>query len=119
MSDFQCLPMRIVLVTLVLVALGGPARASEWRYCYALSAAQHRLYMSAAFPAPEPLQAIEAAFTRWLDGSNFVHQAVACPRGSDLSEIQSRMQTATAFNRENGNSVVRLDRPAAEALVTH
>jgi hypothetical protein len=85
------------------------AALADWRYCYASAPDQHRFYMSLPFVQTQPAETIEDAFRRMLDERGIQPRAVVCPRGHDQAEVQERMDHATSYNRQNGNTVVPLD----------
>ena len=91
-----------------LVAGARPARASEWRYCLAVSPRQHTVYMSAPFSDDESIETTEAAFGRALDRALVQHDSVQCPLGSAQSIAAMKTQ-AIQYNQANGNKIVQLN----------
>jgi len=89
--------------------LAGSARADDWRYCLAPLRADHKVYMSAAFPTVKSMERLQDEFGNALARAGLRHGAVQCPRGDEQSIQIMRMQ-ATRFNRESGNTVVEFDR---------
>lgn len=88
-----------------------PARdalASEWRYCLALSPAQHTVYMSAPFADGQSMEATEAEFGQALDHARLQHDAVQCPLGNAQS-ITTMKSQAIQYNQASGNKVVQLN----------
>ena len=102
----QCIMIAIAVVLVAWQA--GPVRASQWRYCLALSPHQHTIYMSPPFSDDEPLEATEAAFGRALDHALVQHDSVQCPLGSAQS-IAAMKQQAIQYNQANGNKVMQLN----------
>ncbi|HLH87048.1 MAG TPA: hypothetical protein VKX28_01215 [Xanthobacteraceae bacterium] len=93
------------LVTL----LAGAARADDWRYCLAPLHAEHKVYMSAAFPTVKSMERLQDEFGNALSRAGVRHGAVQCPRGDEQS-IEAMRTQATRFNRESGNTVVEFNR---------
>ncbi len=87
---------------------GRGAQAAEWRYCLAVSPAQHAVYMSTPFPADQSMETIEAEFGRVLDHALLQHDSVQCPRG-DAQSIASMKLQAIQYNQASGNKVVQLN----------
>ena len=84
------------------------ARAAVWRYCLAVSPAQHTVYMSAPFSDDEPMETTEASFARALDRALLQHDSVQCPLGNAQS-IASMKSQAIQYNQASGNKVVQLN----------
>jgi hypothetical protein len=106
-------PMRVqrtLILAAVLIAPVGarPASAAEWRYCIAAVPAQHKIYMSAAFPTDTAMETLEAAFSQALDRAQIQHDSVQCPRGDQQSIAAMKLQ-AIKFNRDSGNKVVEFN----------
>ena len=102
--------LSTILAAAALVALpAGPARADDWRYCLAPLHAEHKVYVSAAFPTAKSMERLQDEFGNALTHAGMRHGAVQCPRGDEQSIQIMRMQ-ATRFNRDSGNTVVEFDR---------
>jgi len=84
------------------------ARAAEWRYCLALSPAQHTVYMSAPFADAQSMETTEAEFGQALDQARLRHDAVQCPLGNAQS-ITAMKSQAIQYNQASGNKVVQLN----------
>jgi hypothetical protein len=87
---------------------GGAARAADWRYCLAVSPAQHTVYMSAPFSDDESMETVEAEFGSTLDRALVQHDSVQCPLGNAQS-IASMKAQAIQYNQASGNKVVQLN----------
>ncbi len=87
---------------------GRAAQAAEWRYCLAVSPAQHTVYMSAPFADDEPMETTEAQFGRALDNASLQHDSVQCPLGNAQSIAAMKLQ-AMQYNQASGNKVVQLN----------
>ncbi len=88
-----------------------PARdalAAEWRYCLAVSPAQHTVYVSPPFADDELMEATEAEFGEALDHALLQHNAVQCPLGNAQS-ITTMKSQAIQYNQASGNKVVQLN----------
>jgi hypothetical protein len=102
--------VRTIAAAGALVAfLPGSAHADDWRYCLAPLHAEHKVYMSAAFPTVKSMERLQDEFGNALARAGLRHGAVQCPRGDEQSIQIMRLQ-ATRFNRESGNAVVEFDR---------
>jgi len=100
----------IIAAASVLLALAaGQARAADWRYCLAPQRAEHKVYMSTAFPTTKSMERLQDEFAGALARAGVRHGAVQCPRGDEQSIEIMRLQ-AMRFNRESGNAVVDFDR---------
>lgn len=101
---------RMLLGTAFLAAGfdAGAAHAADWRYCLAVSPAQHTVYMSAPFSDDESMETIEAEFGRALDRVFVQHDSVQCPLGSARS-IGSMKAQAIQYNQASGNKIVQLN----------
>jgi hypothetical protein len=84
------------------------ARAAEWRYCLALSPAQHTVYVSPPFADDQSMETTEAEFGRALDHAMLQHDAVQCPLGNPQS-ITAMKSHAIQYNQASGNKVVQLN----------
>jgi len=84
------------------------ARA-EWRYCFALDPVERRFLVSEPAPASRPMAVLEAEFRRVLSSRGQKIQGVACPRSESRSGIESMINSAAEYNRENGNAVLQVD----------
>jgi hypothetical protein len=105
--------MRMTLVKLsaglaLTMAVLQPALAAEWQYCLAPSHAEHKIYMSPAFPVRGSLDEAGSAFELMLDQAGLQHDVVQCPRADDEQSILSMQQYAISFNRQSGNTIVHL-----------
>lgn len=90
-----------------------PARADDWRFCLAAAHAQHKVFLSGTFQTATEMDALQSDFGSELDRRGIAHEEVQCPRGSDRDGAAEMHLNAIGFNRELGNTVVRLDwRPA-------
>jgi hypothetical protein len=87
---------------------GGAARAADWRYCLAISPAQHTVYMSAPFSDAESMETVEAEFGGALDRALVQHSSVQCPLGNAQSIAGMKAQ-AIQYNQASGNKVVQLN----------
>jgi hypothetical protein len=87
--------------------------AAEWRFCIAPSNQEHKIYMTAPFPASIAMEAIESAFHLALERTGRRHDSVQCPTGADEPTVRAMRQHADDFNRQLGIEVVPVDwRPA-------
>lgn len=105
--------IRFVIGLAVVVASVQPTFAVDWQYCLAPSRADHKVYMSAAFPMRGALGSSDGAFQRLLDNAGFRYDDIQCPRADDERSIIMMMQYAIGLNRDNGNTIIRL--PLEEA----
>jgi hypothetical protein len=97
------------LVGLALIAASPQtALATDWQYCLAPSHAEHKVYISAAFPMHGALGDADSAFERMLEQARLRHDDVQCPRADDERSILLMLQYAISFNQENGNTIVHL-----------
>lgn len=95
------------LSALVLLILAEPAHAAEWRYCLALSQAEHRVYMSYPFQcAIDDSQELERMLRGSLTRAGVSVDTVQCPRGSDERSILTMRDHAITFNRQTQIDVV-------------
>jgi hypothetical protein len=101
--------LRTVALGILVVAASATSAAADWRYCYAADRSHHRFYVSAPFPAAQPLEVIEHAFGRMLAERRVAQEGFACPRGGDQSDIRALMGEAVSYNRDIGNTVIPLD----------
>jgi len=101
---------RMLLGTVFLIGAwnGGAARAADWRYCLAVSPAQHTVYMSAPFSDDETMETVEAEFGSALDRALVQHDSVQCPLGNAQSIAGMKAQ-AIQYNQASGNKVVQLN----------
>jgi hypothetical protein len=90
------------------LALVQTAAASEWQYCLAPAHADHKVYLSAPFPAASALNSADSAFERTLNQAGYRHDDVQCPRADDEHSIAVMRQYAISFNQELGNAIVHL-----------
>jgi hypothetical protein len=84
------------------------ASATDWRYCLAPSEAEHRVYMSGAFPVRRVPDDADNAFERTLDRAGVRHDVVQCPRADDEPSIEMMLQYAVDFNHRLGNTVIHI-----------
>jgi len=99
-----------IAASLALATLApGAARADEWRFCLAAARAQHKVFLSATFPTAAEMETLQSDFARELDRRGIAHDEVQCPRGRDRDAATEMQFNAIGFNRELGNTVVRLD----------
>jgi len=107
----QSKALRPVIAIFILIgtAQADAAQAAEWRYCLALSAARHTVYMSAPFANADAPETVEGAFARVLDRALLPHDSVQCPRGGDAQAIAAMKQQALQFNQASGNKVVQIN----------
>ena len=84
------------------------ALATDWQYCLAPSQAEHKIYMSGAFPVHNALEDADYAFERMLDRAGLRHDVVQCPRADDERAIEVMEQYATSFNQGNGNTIIHI-----------
>ena len=84
------------------------ALAADWKYCLAPSSADHKVYMTDAFPVRGSVNDANNAFERALDQAGLRHDVVQCPRADDERSIMAMQQYAIAFNREVGNVIVHM-----------
>ena len=84
------------------------ALATDWQYCLAPSQAEHKIYMSGAFPVRGALYDAASAFELMLDQAGLRHDVVQCPRADDERSIEMMQQYAISFSHGNGNTIVHL-----------
>ncbi len=96
------------LAVLIGGLCGHGALAADWRYCLAVSPAQHAVYMSPPFSDDESMETIESEFARALDRAAVQHDSVQCPLGSAQSILGMKAQ-AIQYNQASGNKVVQLN----------
>jgi len=92
----------------LIVASSQTALATDWQYCLAPSQAEHKIYMSGAFPVRGALDHADSAFEWMLDRAGLRHDVVECPRADDERSIMMMEQYAISFNQGNGNTIVHL-----------
>jgi hypothetical protein len=107
--------MRLVGAGLIVNLAGVQfAAAVEWRFCIAPAGQEHRIYMTAPFPAAIPMESMESAFHQVLDRAGRRHDSVQCPTGANEQAVRAMRQHADDFNRQMGTEVVPVDwRPGA------
>lgn len=119
------------------VLLAAPARAAEWRYCYAFDAAARRFAQTEPFATNEASPALEAALRRHLaeprpdpkvdakpdsrpdERAGPVATAAlrtACPRADTREALVLIRRAAGDYQREQHNAVVPLEWSPAEAV---
>jgi hypothetical protein len=86
-----------------------PGLASEWRFCIAPSNQEHKIYMTAPFPASIAMEAIESAFHLVLERGGRRHDSVQCPTGADEQTVRAMRQHADDFNRQMGSEIIPVD----------
>lgn len=84
------------------------AMATDWQYCLAPSQAEHKIYMSGAFPVRGSLDDADNDFEQMLDQAGLRHDVVQCPRADDARSIATMEQYAITFNQKSGNTIVHL-----------
>ena len=109
MTTIRAHGVRAAAIGAAAVVVTATAARADWRYCYASAPDQQRLYVSSPFVQTQPMEVIEDAFRRMLEGRRIEPHAVACPRGHDEAEVRDRMDHTASYNRQNGNTVVPLD----------
>ena len=98
-----------ILAGLALIAASSHAAlATDWQYCLAPSQAEHKIYMSGAFPVRNALDDADYAFERMLDRAGLRHDVVQCPRADDERAIEVMEQYATRINQGNGNTIIHI-----------
>lgn len=101
-------PKLLGLAVLIGGLYGHGAVAAEWRYCLAVSPAQHTVYMSAPFSNDESMETVESEFGGALDHAAVQHDSVQCPLGNAQSIAGMKAQ-AIQYNQASGNKVVQLN----------
>jgi len=85
------------------------ALAGDWRYCVAPSHAQHKIYVTAPFPATvATMSDAESELARTLTRSGLQYDDVQCPRSEDESATLKMQQHAINYNHELGTQVISL-----------
>ena len=98
-----------IFAGLALTAAGSQmAMATDWQYCLAPSQAEHKIYMTGAFPVRGSLDDADNDFEQMLDQAGLRHDVVQCPRADDERSIVAMEQYAITFNQESGNIIVHL-----------
>jgi hypothetical protein len=92
----------------LIAASSQMALATDWQYCLAPSQAEHKIYMSGAFPVRGALYDADSAFELMLDQARLRHDVVQCPRADDERSIEMMQQYAISFSHGNGNTIVHL-----------
>lgn len=100
--------MRVLLALALTAAIPQIALAGDWRYCLAPAHAEHKIYISATFPAHTPMDDAETQFARTLNRSGLRYDDVQCPRSDDETSVLSMQQHAININRDLGNQVINL-----------
>jgi hypothetical protein len=90
------------------MALPRTALAGDWQYCLAPSHAEHKVYMSAPFPAGGALATADHLFDRRLEQAGIRHDDVQCPRANGERAALVMRQHAIAFNQKLGNTIIPL-----------
>jgi hypothetical protein len=86
-----------------------PAGAAEWRFCIAPSNQDHKIYMTAPFPAGTSMEALETSFHKALEQAGHHHDSVQCPTGAGEQAVRAMRQHAREFNLQLGNEVIAVD----------
>jgi hypothetical protein len=100
--------MRALFALALVLSLPHIASAADWRYCLAPSHAEHKIYISLAFPASVPMESAESQFGRKLRHSGLRYDDVQCPRSGDEPSLTNMERHAVSFNRELGNQVITM-----------
>ena len=97
----------------LIAASSQTALATDWQYCLAPSAAEHKIYISGAFPVRRALYDAINVFEQMLDEAGLRHEVVQCPRADDERSIVMMEQYAIRFNQEIGNTIIHvpIERP--------
>jgi hypothetical protein len=85
------------------------ARADDWRFCLATVRAQHKVFLSRTFATSAEMETLQSDFANELDRRGLPHDEVQCPRGTDRDSATEMQLNAIGFNREMGNTVVRVE----------
>jgi ABC-type glycerol-3-phosphate transport system substrate-binding protein len=97
------------LAALVLIAAcSQTALAADWQYCLAPSQAEHKIYVTGAFPVRGALSDAIDAFEQALDEAGLHHDVVQCPRADDKHSIVMMEQYAISINQKMGNKIIRV-----------
>lgn len=114
--------------------LAAPARAAEWRYCYALDADGHRFAVTEPFATNEPSPALEAALRRHFADRGAEPKGseprgsepkgiepkgaarMACPRADTREQLLLLRRAAGDYQREQHNTVVPLEWSPGETV---
>lgn len=99
---------RIFAGLALIAASSQMATATDWQYCLAPSQAEHKIYMTDAFPVRGSLDDADNDFERMLDQAGLRHDVVQCPRADDERSIVAMEQYAITFNQKSGNIIVHL-----------
>ncbi len=98
-----------ILAGFALIAVSAQtALAADWQYCLAPSQAEHKVYISGAFPVRGALSDAIDAFEQALDDAGSRHDVVQCPRADDERSIVAMEQYAISFNQKMGNTIIRV-----------
>jgi len=100
---------KVLCIGFFLIIIPQMAAAVEWRYCLAASDREHKIYMSAPFPAAMSLDAAEFAFDRMLARSRLRHDYVQCPRSDNEQSALLMQRQAIGFNHKVGNDIIHLN----------
>jgi hypothetical protein len=109
--------MKLARLGLAGLIIGGtmqiaavkPALAAQWHFCVAPSNQEHRIYMTAPFPAGIAMEAMESTFHLVLERAGRRHDSVQCPTGADERAVRAMRQHAEEFNRQMGIEVIPID----------
>jgi hypothetical protein len=100
--------MRALLGLILIALIPQMALASDWRYCLAPSHGEHRIYVTAPFPANIAMSDAESEFARALTASGLRYDDVQCPRSDGESGLLNMQQHAMSLNQELGNRIINL-----------
>jgi hypothetical protein len=108
-QQFQRFPWLVGAGLLFAAAAAEPAVVVEWRFCLAPSNQDHKIYMTAPFPAAISTEALEAGFHKLLEQAGYHHDSVQCPTGGGEQAVRGMRQHAGEFNLQVGNQVILMD----------
>ena len=92
----------------LIMANSHAALGVDWQYCLAPSQADHKVYLSGAFPAHGALSDADNIFEQMLEQARLRHDVVQCPRADDERSIIAMEQYAITYNQEIGNAVIHI-----------
>lgn len=104
---------KILAAFALIAASSQTALAADWQYCLAPSQAEHKVYISGAFPVRGALSDAVHAFERALDQAGARHDVVQCPRADDEHSIAMMEQYAIGLNQKMGSAIIHvpMERP--------
>ena len=91
-----------------IMANSQAALAVDWQFCLAPSQADHKVYLSGAFPVRGELSDADNIFEQMLEQARLRHDVVQCPRADDERLIMAMEQYAITYNQEIGNTIIRI-----------